>query len=151
MGCINLTYWPRCHWNKNFHKGATHTSFKFLRAYNFVQKKQQNNLMMESWDILNGPFLAQIWCFDFVSMETRILRKIPAMLVESSYFALTLCKNPKKSNDEILKYFEKGLFLGQIWPFNPIYRWPRIFSQKSSSITFLQLLFPKFIPKIRKS
>jgi len=53
----------------------------------------------------------------------------------SLYLPLTLCKIYKKSNDRILRYFEKSPILGKNW----LSKVKRIFKNKSGFFTFVHL------------
>jgi len=71
-------------------------------------------------------------CIDFLTSncrKTRIFGIMTLMSDWSLYLPLTLCKISEKSNDWILRYFEKCWFLGQIWPFDPIFGTIRIFEK----------------------
>jgi len=113
----------------------------------FVAKNLHFDLIMQQMRICSMRYHTKYQFrtkIDFLTSncrKTRIFGIMALMSDWSLYLPLTLCKISKKSNERILRNFENCWFLGQNWPFDPIFGTIRIF-EKNPALSLLFLHDP---------
>jgi len=139
--CIKkCTFWPHHAANEQNYEetiGSNIMRYLFLSLYKFSSKLELCSMR----DHTKYQFRTKIDFLTSNCRKTRIFGIMALMSDWSLYLHLTLCKISKKSNERILRNFEKCWFLGQNWPFDPIFGTIRIF-EKNPALSLLFLHDP---------